>query len=245
MTGETQAPNDPRAQERYQVVAATIVYDTWTRRAVWIHANLYMPDATGFGRAAKLRSRTGSFSASEEAESAAQVHSTREKLRSNEVLGDEGLSEWTSRAPRQPTTAQEWPSLPPALGHIAQVILDSHNIVDREAEWDEEEVLSCCEDAWRRAMEILIAHATAVWRDRRIAVKVPTISAGPDGSIDLYWRAKPYGLLLNVPAEAGESPSYFGDDRQNPETNKTSGKLESGVTVDPGVLMWLAHVAGT
>lgn len=236
-----QSPNDPRAEERY--VAVTIIYDTWVKRPVYLQANHYIPDATGVGEPTKLTSQMGRVSAFEDTRPFARVQSTWKKLRSNALLSHEDFSELTSSAITQPITTRDWPSLPHALESLSQAIRDSHNIVDREAEWDEDEVLSCCEDTWRRAMEVLMSHAKAVWRDRRIVIKAPTISAGPDGSVDLHWRCEPYSLLLNVPAGADECPSYYGDDRDNPDTNRTSGELKPGSMVDLGMLMWLAHTA--
>ena len=244
MTGAPEVINDPRAEERYQLVTITIAYDTSVGRPIYFQGGRYTPDAKGGGEPTKLRSQGRCFSSPEEAEPIAEVHSCRAKLRSNTVLDREGFEEWTSGASVQPSAEDDWLSVPVALTPIAQAIRQSHRIVDREAECDEEEVLSCCEETWRRAMKILISHAMTAWHDRRIVVKVPIISAGPDGSIDLYWRAKPYGLLLNVPARADDCPSYYGDDRDSPDTNKTSGELKPGAVVDPGVLMWLAHAAG-
>ncbi|MBN2559966.1 MAG: hypothetical protein JXQ75_03440 [Phycisphaerae bacterium] len=206
-----------------------------------------MPQIGGLGEPTKLRDRLVWLPESEEGEPIADVPASEEKLRSNEILKYESLAAWRLTETARPTREEHSLTLPPALAAVAQAVRDSHSIVEREAEWDEEqaEVLTCSEDTWRHAMEILVLHAKTVWYERGVVVNVPTISAGPEGSVDLYWTAEPYGLLLNVPADADESPSYYGDDRENPDTNRTSGKLKPGAVVDPGVLMWLVHMSPT
>jgi hypothetical protein len=138
----------------------------------------------------------------------------------------------------------EWqmPKLPGELRKVSDTISGSHQIVNRNPEPDEEFVLTVSESTWRRAVDLLVAHASQVWDFAGIAIKPPVISAGRDGSVDLYWHVEPYGLLVNVPATADQPPTYYGDDRSSPETNKTSGEVKPNRPTDPGILMWLAHL---
>jgi len=135
------------------------------------------------------------------------------------------------------------PTLPRALSSIAERIRNSQVIFNRPADPSDELVLTCSKETWQRAIEILVAHAISVWKNARAVTEPPVISAGPDGSVDLYWTAAPYGLLLNVPADPNQPATYYGDDATNPDSNRTSGKLDSTKPTDPGVLMWLAHTA--
>jgi len=144
---------------------------------------------------------------------------------------------------RRSVACGDIPALPAALGHLGDAIRESRVILERQPEWHEEDALVCDESTWRRAVQILVAHATAAWETTRVAIKPPVISAGPEGSVDLYWPPQPYGLLLNIPASPSDPATYYGDNRDKADTNKTSGKLTSEDGVDPGVLMWLAHMA--
>lgn len=133
------------------------------------------------------------------------------------------------------------PFLPTELATIADVIEGSKVIFNRPPDSSDNLGLACSQETWRRAIKILIDHALSIWKKARTAIRPPVISAGPDGSVDLYWIATPYGLLLNVPADPKQPATYYGDDATNPESNRTSGKLDLTKPIDIGVLMWLAH----
>jgi len=135
------------------------------------------------------------------------------------------------------------PILPRELSAISSAIEDSMAIVNCRPDPSDDLALSCSQEAWRRATKILIDHALSVWEKIKVVVRPPVISPGPEGSVDLYWTAAPYGLLLNVPANPKEPATYFGDDARNPDSNRTSGKLDLTKPTDIGVLMWLAHTA--
>jgi hypothetical protein len=92
-------------------------------------------------------------------------------------------------------------------------------------------------------VDFLVAHTRRAWDVAKVAIKPPVISAGPAGSIDLYWAVETYGLLVNIPAAPDQPSTYYGDDRSNPETNRTSGEVKPNRSVDPGILMWLANFA--
>ena len=135
------------------------------------------------------------------------------------------------------------PLIPPELSPIAEAIENSKAVCTRQPGRDEDSGLVCSEETWKRATKILLNHGLAIWEKAKVVIRSPTISAGPDGSVDLYWTAAPYGLLLNVPGDPQQPATYFGDDAMNPDSNRTSGKLDSTKPTDIGVLMWLAHTA--
>ena len=135
------------------------------------------------------------------------------------------------------------PFLPTDLSPISDAIENSKVIFNRPPDPSDDLALRCSQETWRRAIKILTDHALSVWEKAKTVIRSPVISAGPDGSVDLYWTAEPYGLLLNVPADPTQPATYFGDDATNPDSNRTSGKLNSSKLIDPGVLMWLAHTA--
>ena len=135
------------------------------------------------------------------------------------------------------------PFLPTELSPISVAIENSKVIFSRPPDPSDDLALKCSQETWRRATKILTDHALSIWEKAKLVIRSPVISAGPDGSVDLHWTAAPYGLLLNVPADLAQPATYYGDDAKNPDSNRTSGKLDSTGLIDPGVLMWLAHTA--
>ncbi|MEK7677950.1 MAG: hypothetical protein AAB676_19135 [Verrucomicrobiota bacterium] len=151
---------------------------------------------------------------------------------------------WHRTKPARKDTGQRvLPFLPTDLSPISDAIENSKVIFNRPPDPSDDLALRCSQETWRRAIKILTDHALSVWEKAKTVIRSPVISAGPDGSVDLYWTAEPYGLLLNVPADPTQPATYFGDDATNPDSNRTSGKLNSSKLIDPGVLMWLAHTA--
>lgn len=152
---------------------------------------------------------------------------------------------WRRTKPTRKDAGQRvLPFLPTELSPISDAIENSKAIFNRLPDPSDDLALTCSQETWRRATKILTDHALSVWEKAKAVIRPPVISAGPDGSVDLYWTATPYGLLLNVPADPAQAATYYGDDATNPDSNRASGKLDSTRLIDPGVLMWLAHTAG-
>lgn len=154
------------------------------------------------------------------------------------------------RLPSRRTTlarrSAEQPVLPfiaPELALIADAIENSKVIFNRQPDPTDDFALVCSHETWQRATKILFDHALSIWEKLTVAIRPPVISAGPEGSVDLYWASDPHGLLLNVPADPKQPATYFGDDATNPDSNRTSGKLDPTKPIDIGILMWLAHTS--
>ncbi len=61
-----------------------------------------------------------------------------------------------------------------------------------------------------RKTRIAIALAETMLQYHKVGLVEPTISKGPDKSIDVHWnKSGEYSLLLNVPEK--EKPNYFGE----------------------------------
>jgi hypothetical protein len=158
---------------------------------------------------------------------------------SNELRSRERKARWII----QDVSQGVLPFLPNELLPISEAIEKSKVIYSRSPDPSDELGLKCTRATWQRAIKLLTDHALSVWERARVVIRPPNISPGPDGSIDLYWAANPFGLLVNVPADPDKPPTYFGDDSTNPESNRTSGMINPLKPVDIGVLMWLAHTA--
>lgn len=148
-----------------------------------------------------------------------------------------------TRLARRTAEQSVLPFMPSELSPVADAVEDSRGIFNRQPDPSDDLALACSQETWRRATKILIDHALSIWEKLTVAIRPPVISAGPEGSVDLYWSSDPYGLLLNVPADPKQPATYFGDDATNPDSNRTSGKLDPGKPIDVGILMWLAHTA--
>lgn len=145
------------------------------------------------------------------------------------------------KASRRTAEQSVLPFMPSELSLVADAIEVSRGIFNCQPDPSDDLALVCSQETWRRATKILIDHSLSIWEKLTLAIRPPVISAGPDGSVDLYWSSDPYGLLLNVPADPKQPTTYFGDDATNPDSNHTSGKLDPVTPIDVGILMWLAH----
>jgi hypothetical protein len=147
------------------------------------------------------------------------------------------------RLPRRSAGQTALPLVPKELSPILDAIENSKAIVNCQPDPSDDLPLACSHETWQRATRILIDHALAVWVKIKVVIRAPTISAGPEGSVDLYWTSAPYGLLINIPPDPKQPATFFGDDATNPDATRTSGMLEPAKPIDVGILMWLAHTA--
>jgi hypothetical protein len=182
--------------------------------------------------------------AAEVAQMRAQFSRALSEIKQKLSVGKEPqLSSRRTRPARRAAAQSVLPFIPTELSPIADAIENSRVIFNRQPDPSDDLALACSQETWQRATKILIDHALAIWEKAKVAIRPPAISAGPDGSVDLYWTAAPYGLLLNVPADPQQPATYFWDEATNPDSNRTSGKLDPTKPIDIGVLMWLARTA--
>jgi len=75
---------------------------------------------------------------------------------------------------------------------------------------DEEEAPPAAPVARERAISFLRAHADEA---RRFGFEfpLPTISVGPNGSVDLHWTLGGFQLLLNFPGDQAQPVTFYGD----------------------------------
>jgi hypothetical protein len=85
------------------------------------------------------------------------------------------------------------------------------------------------------AAEFLMSQDRLLRELRRISLPVPQINPGPDGSIDLFWKQPTWELLVNVPENANESASFYGEDQTG---HTIKGSLDTSAP-NLGVIMWL------
>jgi len=78
-------------------------------------------------------------------------------------------------------------------------------------DWDGEGSASYSAPTFARAVEFLKTHSQYL-RDFGLVMPVPTITAGPDGSIDIHWKRASWELLVNIPVDGRKMASFYGDD---------------------------------
>jgi hypothetical protein len=106
-------------------------------------------------------------------------------------------------------------------------------------DWDDAGSVGYSGSTWNRAQVFLMRNALKLWRSHQTCFAAPKIMPGPEGSFDLHWKTKDRELLINVPAHAEDSISYYGDDNREGTVNAVRGKdLES--SKDPEwIFLWL------
>lgn len=86
-------------------------------------------------------------------------------------------------------------------------IRDAVWIAELGDDWDGEASPAVLASTWGRAVEILrnLANRAA---EKRLYLPPVQIAPNGHGSIDLFWTLDDRAVLINVPAELDEAPSY-------------------------------------
>jgi len=103
-------------------------------------------------------------------------------------------------------------NIPSALNALADVFEASASILELEDNWDGEGSPAYSKETWERAGKTLLSAALMIWTKEQKVIPSPSISSGPDGSIDVYWRLPSSKVLLNVPSSANDFPTYYARD---------------------------------
>lgn len=103
-------------------------------------------------------------------------------------------------------------TLPAALSEVANRIIDSHSILLLPNNWDGEGSPSYRESTWLRAADLVARSSASFWTTLRAVPSPPIISHGPDGSIDIVWKAGKKKLAVNIPEEPSDVVTFFGRD---------------------------------
>ena len=99
---------------------------------------------------------------------------------------------------------------PMAKSTLADEVKRAQQIVSLEDDWDGEGSPGYAQDTFDRAVEVLDRYANAVRKRCGRSLPVPTIGAGPDGTIDIYWDTATWALLFNIPVNSNDPVTYSG-----------------------------------
>lgn len=122
-------------------------------------------------------------------------------------------------------------------------IADSYWIAGLEKNWDDAGSAGCLINTWLRAKDFLKTYALETWNLFGKIINPTQISPDLEGGIDIYWEIGTYGLLINIPGDDEQPITYYGDDKNHPETNIVQGEIGYDEELDPGVLTWLAYLS--
>lgn len=118
---------------------------------------------------------------------------------------------------------------------IQEEIASSRSILDLEDDWDDQGSPRYSEDTWRRACDFLLRQANFARANLGCELPVPKILPGPGASIDLHWKLPDFELLVNIPADATQPATFYGDDYRD---SCVRGNLNPSEEVR-GLVVWL------
>jgi hypothetical protein len=101
--------------------------------------------------------------------------------------------------------------------------------------WDEEGSVGYSEHTWIRATDFVRNLAISYWNVHHSLLIPPRIIPGPEGSIDIHWRASGRELLINIPADEAILAGYYGS---GDSKESIKGKLDTS-KLNFWILTWL------
>lgn len=125
--------------------------------------------------------------------------------------------------------------LPYTFSQLLLEIENSKSILDWEDDWDGEGSPAYKFTTWERTSKFLVQNTFILWNEQGLSMKVPMITAGPEGSIDIHWKLDDRELLINIPSETDKNAGYYGD---NQKGTIVKGDLNTTESIT-WLLMWL------
>jgi hypothetical protein len=126
----------------------------------------------------------------------------------------------------------------PTSPELDNAITESRKILDIQVAPDDGIEIRYHEETWKRATTLLRWLAQAFWAENASSfLPVPSIGPAEAGSIDLFWELTDLTLLINIPADAAKTATFYG---RRLNTSKISGSLGNGDTEPRHLTGWLA-----
>jgi hypothetical protein len=108
------------------------------------------------------------------------------------------------------------------------------HLLDLKDDWDGEGSTRYLKDTVDRAIGFAATQAHLL-SELGFSFQIPDLGPGPNGSIDLHWKKASCELLVNIPADAGEMVTFYGDDYKTQH-------IRGSINVDSlnwGIAEWL------
>jgi hypothetical protein len=118
---------------------------------------------------------------------------------------------------------------------VEDAITSSRAILNLKHDWDEQGSPGYEEATWRRACDFVLRQANFARENLGRELPVPMILPGPDASIDVHWKMPWFELSVNIPKDASQPATFYGDDFGNSSIKGTLNPAEE----IPGIIVWL------
>ena len=115
--------------------------------------------------------------------------------------------------------------LPSTLSDVVASIKDAQKLLDLGDNWDGDGSPGYAERTWHRAVQLVAQSSLGFWQATQSVPPAPAITPGPDGSIDMVWRAGDRGLFVNIPEAPDNIATFYGKDRRQ-EHDFIQGELD-------------------
>ncbi len=122
-------------------------------------------------------------------------------------------------------------------GKLEYAIKESQSILALPTGWDDAGSPAFRKETRERAVRVLMEAAGFLWATRGLELPAPSITPGPEGSIDLHWKTARRELLINIPEDPSEAAPYYGDDYG---ADKKKGIIDPG-NLNADLFVWLAQ----
>jgi hypothetical protein len=80
---------------------------------------------------------------------------------------------------------------------------------------DGKETKSYSEGLFNRVVDFFLSEKKKIYENCNKIIEFPHFVAEEDGDIGLFWQTKKLNLILTFPNNAGESITYYGDNRKH------------------------------
>jgi hypothetical protein len=117
-------------------------------------------------------------------------------------------------------------SIPVKFEDLANEIKRSSYILELPDNWDDEGSKSYKQETLIFAINFLLDYFYLLDRIYAHSIKVPQISHGVNGGIDILWKSEDYRLLINIHEAPSNIASFFGDDYKD---NKIKGTFNPAI----------------
>lgn len=114
--------------------------------------------------------------------------------------------------------------IPFALNRLKGVVEKSRHILELEDNWDDEEAESYSENVWENVLTFVVNLHLTAFKVFIVELDYPKIYPGPNGSIDITWKADTYEVLVNFPVNETDEITYYGEDNRS---SKFKGSFKS------------------
>jgi hypothetical protein len=118
---------------------------------------------------------------------------------------------------------------------IVELVSAAKHILALQDNWDEEGSIGYTESTWTRATDFVSNLAVGYWNTHHSRFIPPRILPGPEGSIDIHWKAAGREVLINIPANDAIPAGYYGS---GDAKESIKGKLDTSKS-NLWILTWL------